>query len=51
MEKEDLKKNYQDSIKLRKMKTDKWERALEGVAFKKSNESDKQIDYSIKQKK
>ncbi|WP_242366017.1 hypothetical protein [Enterococcus faecalis] len=51
MEKEDLKKNYQDSIKMRKMKTDKWERALKGVAFKKNNESDKQIDYSIKQKK
>ena len=33
------------------MKTDKWEWALEGVAFKKNNESDKQIDYSIKQKK
>lgn len=48
MRKEDLKKNYQDSIKLPKMKTDKWERALEGVAFKKSNESDKHIDYSIK---
>lgn len=48
MGREDLKKKYQDSIKIRKIKLNKWERALEGVVSKKSN--DKQHDKSVKKK-
>lgn len=48
MRRKDLRKIYKDSIKLRRIKLDKWERALEGVAFRKPD--DKQRDYSIKQK-
>ncbi|SDO12672.1 hypothetical protein SAMN04487774_1313 [Enterococcus faecalis] len=38
MEKEDLKKKYQDSIRIRRIKLNKWERVLEGVALNKNND-------------
>lgn len=38
MGKEDLKKKYQDSIRIRRIKLNKWERVLEGIAFNKNND-------------
>lgn len=38
MGKEDLKKKYQDSMRIRRIKIDKWERVLEGIAFNKNND-------------